>query len=59
MNGHARFTDSVLRKVYVQNMLAGVWYPDAPEPENEDEEKDLNEMDTCLAREKSSGGSPF
>lgn len=47
--GHARFTDSVLRKVYVQNMLAGVWYPDAPEPENEDEEKDLNEMDTCLA----------
>ena len=47
--GHARFTDSVLRKVYVQNMLAGVWYPDAPEPENEDEEKALNEMDTCLA----------
>ena len=37
--GHARFTDSALRKVYVQNMLAGVWYPDAPEPENEDEEK--------------------
>lgn len=47
--GHARFTDSALRKVYVQNMLAGVWYPDAPEPENEDEEKALNEMDTCLA----------
>ena len=23
--GHARFTDSALRKVYVQNMLAGVW----------------------------------
>ena len=33
----------------MQNMLAGVWYPDAPEPENEDEEKALNEMDTCLA----------
>ena len=47
--GHARFTDSALRKVYVQNVLAGVWYPDAPEPENEDEEKALNEMDTCLA----------
>lgn len=46
--GHARFTDSALRKVYVQNMLAGVWYPDAPEPENEDEEKALDEMDTCL-----------
>ena len=46
--GHARFTDSALRKVYVQNMLAGVWYPGAPEPENEDEEKALDEMDTCL-----------
>lgn len=32
----------------MQNMLAGVWYPDAPEPENEDEEKALDEMDTCL-----------
>lgn len=47
--GHARFTDSALRKVYVQNMLAGTWYPDAPEPENEDEEKALDEIDTCLA----------
>ena len=46
--GHARFTDSALRKVYVQNMLAGNWYPSVPEPENEDEERALDEIDTCL-----------
>ena len=47
--GHARFTDSALRKVYVQCMLAGIWYPDVPEPENEDEERALDEIDTCLS----------
>lgn len=46
--GHARFTDSVLRRAYVQNMLAGNWYPSAPEPENEDDEKALDEIDACL-----------
>ena len=48
--GHARFTDSRLRRVYIQKMQAGTWYPDAPEPENEDEESALTEMNTYLTK---------
>lgn len=48
--GHARFTDSRLRRVYMQKMQAGTWYPDAPEPENEDEESALAEMNTYLTK---------
>lgn len=48
--GHARFTDSRLRRVYIQKMQAGIWYPDAPEPENEDEESALAEINTYLTR---------
>ncbi len=48
--GHARFTDSRLRRVYIQKMQAGTWYPDAPKPENEDEESALAEMNTYLTK---------
>ena len=48
--GHARFTDSRLRRVYIQKMQAGIWYPDAPEPENEDEESAVDEMNTYLTK---------
>lgn len=48
--GHARFTDSRLRRVYMQKMQAGTWYPDAPKPENEDEESALAEMNTYLTK---------
>lgn len=52
--GHARFTDSGLRKLYIDHLLNGEWYPSAPIPQDEKEAEALEKINVYLNRKNQS-----
>lgn len=46
--GHMNFTDSSLRKKYLEQMEKGDWYPAAPKPACEKEKEGLQKMEKCF-----------
>lgn len=48
--GHYNFNDIRLKRKYLDSFPEGIWYPQAPQPGNEQEMKDLDEMNGYFQR---------
>lgn len=48
--GHMNFTDSGLRRKYLEQIEKGGWYPAAPSPACEKEKEDLQKIEACFQK---------